>query len=188
MFSLLSEHHENKLEIQWMLSTLTKVPPTLNSLSNSICDQSRRFPSCISPLIQSESCCEAFHMEISFIHTQSLVHLHVNKTNFHVKGFALGTRFETEAKGNSKIAYLVKLKWMSRSCVIIEILKDWLRFRRIQGEIPGSVFWLARQHARVSSYVSQQWSHVRCADQRGRSRASHVLVRWGRPKSGFWQI
>ena len=29
-------------------------------------------------------------MEISFIHTQILVHLHVNKTNFHVKGFALG--------------------------------------------------------------------------------------------------
>ena len=29
--------------------------------------------------------------------------LHVNKTNFHMKGFALG--FETEAKGNSEIAY-----------------------------------------------------------------------------------
>ena len=34
--------------------------------------------------------CEAFHMEISFIHTQILVHLHVNKTNFHMKGFTLG--------------------------------------------------------------------------------------------------
>ena len=30
--------------------------------------QNRRFPSCISPLFQSESLCEAFHMEISFIH------------------------------------------------------------------------------------------------------------------------
>ena len=29
-------------------------------------------------------------MEISFIHTQVLVHLHVNKTNFHRKGFAPG--------------------------------------------------------------------------------------------------
>ena len=32
--------------------------------------------------------------------------LRVNKTNFHIKGFALlGTRFETEAKGNSEVAY-----------------------------------------------------------------------------------
>ena len=29
-------------------------------------------------------------MEISFIHTQILVHLQVNKTNFHMKGFTLG--------------------------------------------------------------------------------------------------
>ena len=28
----------------------------------------RRFPSCLSPLFQSESLCEVFHMEISFIH------------------------------------------------------------------------------------------------------------------------
>ena len=28
-------------------------------------------------------------MEINFVHTQILVHLHVNKTNFHTKGFAL---------------------------------------------------------------------------------------------------
>ena len=29
-------------------------------------------------------------MEISFIHTEILVHVHVNKTIFHMKGFALG--------------------------------------------------------------------------------------------------
>ena len=50
----------------------------------------RQFPSCLSPLFQSESWCEAFHMEISFIHSQILVHLHVTKTKFHVKGFAPG--------------------------------------------------------------------------------------------------
>ena len=49
----------------------------------------KRFPSCLSPLFQSESWCEAFHMEISFIYMQILVHLHVNKTTFHMKGFAL---------------------------------------------------------------------------------------------------
>ena len=44
-------------------------------------------------------------MEISFIHMQMNQNLHANKTNFHVKDFALATRFETEAKGNSEIAY-----------------------------------------------------------------------------------
>ena len=37
----------------------------------------RQFPSCLSPLFQSDSKCEAFHMEISFIHMQMLVHLHM---------------------------------------------------------------------------------------------------------------
>ena len=41
-----------------------------------------------------------------FIHTQILLHLHVNKTNFHMKGFGLGlTRYETEAKGNWEMGY-----------------------------------------------------------------------------------
>ena len=35
----------------------------------------RRFPSCLSPLFQSESQCEAFYMEISFIHTQIYVYM-----------------------------------------------------------------------------------------------------------------
>ena len=60
----------------------------------------RQFPSFLSPLFQSESKCEAFRTEISFIHTQIVVHLHVNKTNFHTR-----PRFETKAKGNSEIAY-----------------------------------------------------------------------------------
>ena len=73
--------------------------------SNQLREFNRRFPSFLSPLpFLKESKCEAFHMEISFIHTQILVHLHVNKTNFHTKGFALGTRFETEAKENSEMA------------------------------------------------------------------------------------
>ena len=49
-------------------------------------------------------------MENSFIHTQILVHLHVNKTNFHIKRLRTRTRFETEAKGNSEIAsFLLKV-------------------------------------------------------------------------------
>ena len=36
-------------------------------------------------------------MEISFIHTQILFHLHVNKTNFHMKGFALGLALKQAA-------------------------------------------------------------------------------------------
>ena len=43
-------------------------------------------------------------MEISFIQMQMLVHLHVNKTNFHVKGFTVGLALK-QAKGNLEIAY-----------------------------------------------------------------------------------
>ena len=62
----------------------------------------RRFPSCLSPLFQSESQSEAFHVEISFIHTQILVHLHVNKTNFHMKGFTLGLALKQRRKATRK--------------------------------------------------------------------------------------
>ena len=46
------------------------------------------FLSCLSPLFESEAKCKAFHMNISFIHVQTLVHLYA-------------ARFETEASGNS---------------------------------------------------------------------------------------
>ena len=62
----------------------------------------RQFPFCLSPLFQCESKCEAFHMEISFIHTQILVHLHVNKTNFHMKGFTLGLALKQRRKATRK--------------------------------------------------------------------------------------
>ena len=35
------------------------------------------------------------------------LNLHVNKTNLHMKGFALGLIFETEAKGYSEVTYYV---------------------------------------------------------------------------------
>ena len=75
--------------------------------------KNRRFPSCISPLLQSESKCEAFHMEISFIHTQILVHLHVNKTDFHMKGFALGLALKQRRKTTRKspIARFCDVSW-----------------------------------------------------------------------------
>ena len=56
------------------------------------------FPRCLSSLFQSKSKCEAFHVEISFIHMQCLVHFHVNKTNFHMKGFALGLALKQSRK------------------------------------------------------------------------------------------
>ena len=39
-----------------------------------------------------------FHMKISFIHMQMLVHLHVNKTNLHMKGLALGLALKQRQK------------------------------------------------------------------------------------------
>ena len=41
-------------------------------------------------------------MEISFIHMQMSVHLHVNKTNFHVKGFVLGLALKQRQKATCK--------------------------------------------------------------------------------------
>ena len=41
-------------------------------------------------------------MEISFIHMQILVHLHVNKTNFHTKGFSLGLALKQRRKVTRK--------------------------------------------------------------------------------------
>ena len=41
-------------------------------------------------------------MEISFIHTKNLVHLRVNRTKFHVKGFALGLAMKQSRKATKK--------------------------------------------------------------------------------------
>ena len=41
-------------------------------------------------------------MEISFIHTQILVHSHVNKTNFHMKVFALELALKQRRNANRK--------------------------------------------------------------------------------------
>ena len=68
------------------------------------------FLSCLLPLIQSESLCKAFHMEISFILMYMNQTLLRNKTVFFLNIYErLGTRphFETEAKGNSEIVYSV---------------------------------------------------------------------------------
>ena len=53
---------------------------------------------------QNEAQCEAFHMEISFIHMQILVHLHDLwiKLNFHIKGFALGLALKQRRKATRK--------------------------------------------------------------------------------------
>ena len=53
----------------------------------------RPFPSCLLPLFKNECKCKTFHLKI---HLNGLV----RKTDFHMKGFALG--LETEAKGTRK--------------------------------------------------------------------------------------
>ena len=47
-------------------------------------------------------------MEISFIHSQILVHLHVDKINFHMKGFALGLALKQRRKATRKSPIHVK--------------------------------------------------------------------------------
>ena len=71
-------------------------------------ETNRRFPSCLSPLFQSESQCEAFHMEISFIHIQNL---RVNKTNFHMKGFAVGFALKQRRRLGSRKSPIYHRTW-----------------------------------------------------------------------------
>ena len=42
-------------------------------------------------------------MEISFIYKELLVHLRVNKTDFHMKGFALGLALKQRRKVTRKV-------------------------------------------------------------------------------------
>ena len=50
-------------------------------------------------------------MEISFIHIQILVNLHVNKTSFHMKGFALGLALKQRRKATRKSPIAVSYPW-----------------------------------------------------------------------------
>ena len=43
-------------------------------------------------------------MEISFIHVLILVHLHVNKPNFHMTGFAPGLALKQRQKATQKLS------------------------------------------------------------------------------------
>ena len=59
--------------------------------------------------------------QISFIGTQILVHLHVNKTNFHMKGFALGLALKQTRKGTRKSP----VRPVSQSCAVDKSEKFW---------------------------------------------------------------
>ena len=61
------------------------------SLQQIMCNANRPFPSCLVPLFQNESWCIAFHMKMSF-------HSHVDKTHFHMKGFARGLALKKRHK------------------------------------------------------------------------------------------
>ena len=72
----------------------------------------RQFASYISRPFQSKSQCKAFHMETSFIDMQMLVHLHANKTHFHMKGFAPGLTLKQRRKATWKLP--IVLPWFQR--------------------------------------------------------------------------
>ena len=50
--------------------------------------------------------------KLSFIHTQIVTHLHVNKTNFHTKGFALGLALKQRRKVIRKSPISLAFKWL----------------------------------------------------------------------------
>ena len=59
-------------------------------------------------------------MEVSFIHMQILVHLHVNKTNFHMKGLTLGLALKLRRKATRKSPILLTVKFI----IIIMIISS----------------------------------------------------------------
>ena len=67
-----------------------------------VCVYSRPFPNYLWPLFQSESWCSSFHMKISF-------HSRANENKFSYEKMSTKTRFEKEAKGNSEMAYRLRV-------------------------------------------------------------------------------
>ena len=61
----------------------------------------RPFPSCLLPLFQTKSKCEIFHMKMSMI----CIRMDLWVKSFSYERFRTWTRFETEAKENSEMAY-----------------------------------------------------------------------------------
>ena len=65
----------------------------------------RPFPSCLLPLCQTESSCETIHMKM-MLPTGSFS----SKSNsFSYERFCAKTRFETEAQGNTEMAYFLNV-------------------------------------------------------------------------------
>ena len=88
-------------------------------------EANRRFPSCLSPLFQSESKCEAFHMEIYFIHMSMNQNFHVNKANFHMKGFALGLALKQRRNATRKSPIVQNLNFSVQDPLLIISLNNW---------------------------------------------------------------
>ena len=79
----------------------------------------RWLPSYLSSLFQSEAYCKAFHMEISFIHMQILVHLHINKTNFHMKGLAPGLALKQRQNASRKSPIELHIMWRTKIAALV---------------------------------------------------------------------
>ena len=60
-------------------------------------------------------------MEISFVHTQILVHLRVNKTNFHMKDFALGLALKQRRKATRKSPIVALCYFTTVKTVYLEV-------------------------------------------------------------------
>ena len=67
---------------------------------NAFYHSNRPFPSCFEAHYESEATCKVFAMKISF-------HSYANKSNFHMKSFALSLAFIVRFTSNSEIAYLI---------------------------------------------------------------------------------
>ena len=88
----------------------------LNSLFSTfgVLAANRPFPSCFEPHYESEAKCKVFIMKISF-------HSHANKTNFHVKSFALSLAFIMRFTTTRKWPIRYHTNIFIRTCILLEI-------------------------------------------------------------------
>ena len=72
-----------------------------NAVTHALDWNNRPFPSCFEPHYESEAKCKGFLMKISF-------HSYANKTNFHLKSFALSLAFIMRFTGTRNSNYYLK--------------------------------------------------------------------------------
>ena len=114
----------SKNKCNYMLSLLPK--SWMFRCLDYISFRNRRFTSCLGLCFKASPSAKPFIWKLVKIHTQIVVHLHVNKTDFHMKGFALGLALKQRRNATRKspidvvlILSVVKGEWVPERIVLM---------------------------------------------------------------------